>query len=67
MNDNNLRSTPDRTTDCFATFHKPPGGDIDKGVANALFVDGHVDSVSAYPPGNTYTLSWPLGGTPPRW
>ncbi len=67
MNDNNLRSTPDRTTDCFATFHKPPGGDLNQGVANALFVDAHVESVSAYPPGNTYILSWPGGGTPPRW
>ncbi len=65
INDNNLRSTPSKTTDCFATFHKVPGGDLDKGLANAVFVDGHTDSVSAYPAGNTYIMSWPSGGTPP--
>ncbi len=67
MDDNNLRSTPDCTTDCFATFHRPPGGDIDKGVANVPFADAHVESVSGYPPGNTYKLSWAAGGMPPRW
>jgi prepilin-type N-terminal cleavage/methylation domain-containing protein/prepilin-type processing-associated H-X9-DG protein len=67
INDNNLRSTPDCHTDCFATFHKPPSGDLDQGYCNAVFVDGHVETVSAYPPGNTYILSWPAGGTPPQW
>jgi prepilin-type N-terminal cleavage/methylation domain-containing protein len=33
INDNNLRSTPNRTTDCFATYHNPPGGDLEKGTA----------------------------------
>jgi prepilin-type processing-associated H-X9-DG protein len=67
INDNNLRSTPNGQTDCFATFHKPPSGDLDQGVANAAFVDGHVESVSAYPPGNTYQLSWPAGKPGPIW
>lgn len=67
MNDNNLRSTPSCTTDCFATFHKTSGGKLDEGVSNASFVDGHVEEVSAYPPRNTYNLTWPVGGTPPIW
>lgn len=67
MNDNNLRSTPSCTTDCFGTFHKTSGGKLDEGVSNASFVDGHVEEVSARPPRNTYILSWPVGGTPPIW
>ena len=67
INDNNLRSTPDCRTDCFATFHKTPRRDLNQGYANAVFVDGHVDEVSAYPAGNTFVLSWPAGGTPPKW
>jgi len=65
INDNNLRSTPNNNTDCFATFHGASGGDRDSGPANAVFVDGHVEKVSAYPAGNTYLLSWPSGGIPP--
>ncbi len=60
-NDNNLRSTPNCTTDSFATYHMPPSGDLDKGYANAVFVDSHVQRVSAYPAGNTFILSWPSG------
>lgn len=72
INDTNLRAQPDRAVDCFGTFHNPPGGDIDKGKANAVFVDSHVEIVSAYcegnilpkdagKPSNTFVLSWPLG------
>jgi prepilin-type N-terminal cleavage/methylation domain-containing protein/prepilin-type processing-associated H-X9-DG protein len=61
VNDNNLRSTPNCTTDCFATYHNAPGGDLDRGTANAVFVDSHVEEVSAYPAGNTFILSWPCG------
>jgi prepilin-type N-terminal cleavage/methylation domain-containing protein/prepilin-type processing-associated H-X9-DG protein len=61
INDNNLRSTPNCTTDCFATYHNPPGGNLNKGTANAVFVDSHVAVVSAYPAGNTFKLSWPAG------
>jgi prepilin-type N-terminal cleavage/methylation domain-containing protein/prepilin-type processing-associated H-X9-DG protein len=67
INDNNLRSTPDRSTDCFATYHNTPGGDLNKGFANAVFVDSHVEQVSAYPPGNTFVLSWPSGPPIPQW
>jgi len=67
INDNNLRSTPPCNTDCFATYHNPPGGDLNQGTANAVFVDSHVEVVSAYPPGNTFKLSWPSGAPIPEW
>ncbi len=67
INDNNLRSTPPCTTDCFATYHNAPSGDLDKGFANAVFVDAHVERVSAYPAGNTFVLSWPCGPPIPDW
>jgi len=66
VNDNNLRATPDSSTDCFATYHNAPGGDLDKGRANAVFVDSHVEVVSPYPAGNTFVLSWPLGSPIPE-
>jgi prepilin-type N-terminal cleavage/methylation domain-containing protein len=67
INDNNLRSTPDCRTDCFATYHNAPGGDLNKGSAYAVFVDSHVAEVSAWPAGNTFKLSWPSGGPLPDW
>jgi len=76
VNDTNLRATPRGVTDCFATYHNPPGGNIEKGTANAVFVDSHVEVVSAYhdvepvpanTPGNTFILSWPLGYPIPYW
>ena len=77
VNDNNLRATPRGVTDCFATYHNTPGGDLNKGEANAVFVDSHVEAVSAYlpgntlpatgEPGNTFILSWPLGSPIPYW
>jgi len=67
VNDNNLRSTPPGNTDCFATYHSAPGGDLNMGYANAVFVDSHVEQVSAYPKGNTFVLSWPSGPPIPEW
>ncbi len=67
VNDNNLRSTPPGNTDCFATYHSAPGGDLDKGFANAVFVDSHVEQVSAHPRPNTFILSWPSGPPIPDW
>jgi prepilin-type N-terminal cleavage/methylation domain-containing protein/prepilin-type processing-associated H-X9-DG protein len=61
INDNNLRSTPNCTTDCFGTFHGTSVAKRDYGYANAVFVDGHVEQVSARPAGNTFLLSWPSG------
>ena len=67
INDNNLRSTPPCDTDCFGTFHKAPASDMNKGESNAVFVDGHVEMVSAYPEGNTFVLSWPGKKPVPTW
>ena len=66
-NDNNLRSTPPGNTDCFATYHSAPGGDLEMGYANAVFVDSHVEQVSARPRPNTFILSWPSGPPIPDW
>jgi len=67
INDNNLRAIPGGTTDCFATYHSAPGGDLDMGYANAVFVDLHVEQVSARPNPNTFILSWPSGPPIPDW
>jgi len=80
INDNNLRAWPNGTADSFGTFHKARGGDLNSGVANASFVDGHVETVSAYgddgpevgisdleTPHNTFVLSWPGGNPIPNW
>ncbi len=67
VNDNNLRSTPPGNTDCFATYHNAPGGDLNMGFANAVFVDSHVEQVSARPRPNTFILSWPSGPPIPDW
>jgi prepilin-type N-terminal cleavage/methylation domain-containing protein len=61
INDNNLRATPGVGDDHFATFHDAPSQDLDHGYAFAVFVDGHVERVSAYPVGNSFALSWPSG------
>ena len=67
INDNNLRATPGTGNDHFATFHDAPSRDLDRGYANAVFVDAHVERVSAYPAGNTFVLSWPAGPPIPEW
>jgi hypothetical protein len=61
INDNNLRATPGPGDDHFATFHDAPSQDLDHGYAHAVFVDAHVERVSAYPVGNSFVLSWPSG------
>ena len=63
INDNNLRATPGTGDDHFGTFHDAPSRDLDTGYAFAVFVDAHVERVSAYPVGNSFVLSWP-GGPP---
>ena len=73
LNDNNFHNRGDgRQTfpfghpsggggDVFATFHKHKRGDLNSGYANAVFVDGHVERVSAYDKNsqNSFYLSWP--------
>jgi len=63
FNDNYLRSCTPSLMDCFATFHDAPDAAMNQGFANALFVDAHVERVSAYPQPNTFNLCWP-GGAP---
>lgn len=41
-----IRPRPD-VNDCFATYHDAPRGDLNRGYGNAVFVDGHVESISA--------------------
>ena len=41
----------------LATYHKTKGGDLNSGVANVLFVDGHVDTASAE---NSYEIAYPF-------
>jgi prepilin-type N-terminal cleavage/methylation domain-containing protein len=68
FNDNSLHAMPAPILDdCFATFHDPTTRDLDHGFANAVFVDGHADRVSAWPLGNTFILSWPGGSPIPTW
>jgi len=67
INDNNFRTTPGTGDDQFATFHDAPSRDLNKGYANAVFVDYHVERVSAYPAGNSFVLSWPSGSPIPEW
>jgi prepilin-type N-terminal cleavage/methylation domain-containing protein len=67
INDNNLRATPGIGNDHFATFHDAPSRDLKKGYAFAVFVDAHVERVSAYPAGNTFKLAWPSGPPFPEW
>jgi prepilin-type N-terminal cleavage/methylation domain-containing protein len=61
INDNNLLVGPeDEPIDCFATYHDPPGGDLNKGSANLVFVDMHVGSITAQEQreGGNFKLAW---------
>jgi prepilin-type N-terminal cleavage/methylation domain-containing protein/prepilin-type processing-associated H-X9-DG protein len=61
INDTNLRPLPSRQTDSFATFHKVSASKMDNGVANASFVDGHVEEVDAWANEGreSWFLCWP--------
>ncbi len=56
LNNNNLVIREDLTWNNIATYHKTNGTDLDSGVANVVFVDGHVDSASAT---NSFKIAWP--------
>ncbi|MBN1765677.1 MAG: prepilin-type N-terminal cleavage/methylation domain-containing protein [Sedimentisphaerales bacterium] len=62
LNNNNLIMTPANPNNPvellsnIASFHKIKGADLDSGVANITFVDGHVDSAS---PWDGYKLASP--------
>jgi prepilin-type N-terminal cleavage/methylation domain-containing protein/prepilin-type processing-associated H-X9-DG protein len=48
LNDNGLYiDPPPGLRDCIATYHSAPGGDLNKGSGNLVFVDGHTDTIKA--------------------
>lgn len=63
LNDNALVSRWDNSSDdppfldSFATFHKAKDADMNDGVSNAVFIDGHVQTVEVE---DTHIMSWPL-------
>lgn len=62
LNDNFLVINPyDNYCDSFATYHNAPGGDLDKGSANVVFVDGHTELVRVVVENaeDGYKLAWP--------
>jgi prepilin-type N-terminal cleavage/methylation domain-containing protein len=67
FNDTVLYCYPNSSMHSLATFHETSMKNKDNGVAYAVFVDQHVESVSAYPatpaPSNSFKMCWP-GGTP---
>ncbi len=67
-NDTNIRPAgpTGNPLDGVATYHNPPGGDINAGEANAVFADGHVDSITAddQREGKVAKLAWPLPSRP---
>jgi prepilin-type processing-associated H-X9-DG protein len=42
--------------DCIGSFHKTLDGDLNSGVGNVVFVDGHVETAK---PEESFILSWP--------
>ncbi|HUT31569.1 MAG TPA: type II secretion system protein [Sedimentisphaerales bacterium] len=68
INDNNLRlGIPPDIVDCFATYHGAPADGLNNGFANLLFLDGHVDSITAkqQQDGANFIFAWPRD-TPPQ-
>ncbi len=62
INDNNLRiGIPPDIVDCFATYHNASRGDMDRGMANVVYVDGHVGTIKAeeQADGANFKLAWP--------
>ncbi len=68
LNDNNLLVGPEGDPiDCFATYHNVSSSHLNEGSANLLFVDGHVDSMTAKEQenGGNFRIAWPKR-TPPE-
>jgi len=60
INDNNLRiGIPPDIVDGFATYHNT--SDMDKGMANLVYLDGHVGTIKAeeQKDGGNFRLAWP--------
>ena len=70
LNDNNLLSrgnqeyhpyAPGGGGDCVATYHSVSFSKKNRGYANGVFMDSHVEKICAWdPPDNTFELLWPL-------
>ncbi len=56
LNSNNIIIFKDGSKDNIATYHNPPGGDLDSGSANVVFLDGHVTSAMAR---DSFTIAKP--------
>jgi len=71
FNDTVLYCLPNSSLHALATFHETSMSNLDNGVAYAVFVDQHVESVSAYPaspaPSNSFKMCWPGGSPIPSW
>jgi len=69
INDTNLRAWPNHSTDSFGTFHKVSMSNINNGVANASFVDGHVQEVNPWGQNTneTWEYTWPGDKPAPIW
>ncbi len=53
---NNDDPNPVTFVDAFATFHKARDVDMNEGVSNAVFADGHIQTVEAK---DTHKFAWP--------
>jgi prepilin-type N-terminal cleavage/methylation domain-containing protein/prepilin-type processing-associated H-X9-DG protein len=69
INDTNLRPLPNHSTDSFGTFHKVSMSNINHGVVNASFVDGHVEQVDPWGDNanECWQLTWPGDKPAPVW
>jgi len=56
LNNNMLFIRENDSWNNIATYHKTKGGDLNSGVANVVFVDGHVDSALAK---DSYEIAYP--------
>ena len=57
LNNNNLVIRDDGSWNNIATYHKIKGRDLDSGVANVVFIDGHVGTAKAE---DSFKIAWPL-------
>lgn len=54
-------SPTEKALDCFATYHDPQSGDINRGCCNAAFIDGHVDRITIREQMENSERGWPEG------
>jgi hypothetical protein len=62
LDDTMLTISPtEQALDCFATYHNPPSGDINRGCSNAAFTDGHIDTITFKDQLENNERGWPEG------